>query len=153
DPSKVATKSCNMEDMKDKKRGLLPRIRLVMDLRNLKERKIKGTNKSGASDEAMNLYTGQVGANSSIYEANAPSTSNSFDLLKNVDVGDECGVSSSMGNHEEEQAVGHATASKHTSCSWNEDFESNDEVDEVIFPEGNKFGEQFDIRLKGRVRK
>ncbi|GKE77684.1 hypothetical protein Tco_1543804 [Tanacetum coccineum] len=96
---------------------------------------------------------GQVGANSSIYKANAPSTSNSFDLLKNVDVGDECGVSSSMGNHEEEQAVGHATASKHTSCSWNEDFESNDEVDEVIFPEGNKFGEQFDIRLKGRVRK
>ncbi|GKD84425.1 hypothetical protein Tco_1355579 [Tanacetum coccineum] len=41
----------------------------------------------------------------------------------------------SMGNHEEEQAVGHATASKHTSSSWNEDFESNDEVDGVIFPE------------------
>ncbi|GJZ29922.1 hypothetical protein Tco_0574969 [Tanacetum coccineum] len=86
------------------------------------------------------IRKGQVGANSSIYKANAPSTSNSFDLLKNVDVGDECGVSSSMGNHEEEQAAGHATASKHTSCSWNEDFESNDEVDEVIFPEGQKEG-------------
>ncbi|GKE23367.1 hypothetical protein Tco_1434879, partial [Tanacetum coccineum] len=52
-----------------------------------------------------------------------------------------------------DQAVGHATVSKHTSPTWNEDFESDDEVDEVIFSEGNKFDDQFDIRLKGRVRK
>ncbi|GJT32310.1 ATP-dependent DNA helicase PIF1-like protein [Tanacetum coccineum] len=56
----------------------------------------------------------------------------------------------SMGNQEVDQAVGHATVSKHTSPTWNEDFESDDEVDEVIFPEGKKFDDQFDIRLKGR---
>ncbi|GJX83056.1 hypothetical protein Tco_0332537 [Tanacetum coccineum] len=54
--------------------------------------------------------------------------------------GDACGVSSSMGNQEKDQAVGHATVSKHTSPTWNEDFESDDEVDEVIFPEVNKLG-------------
>ncbi|GJX12000.1 putative reverse transcriptase domain, reverse transcriptase zinc-binding domain protein [Tanacetum coccineum] len=57
-----------------------------------------------------------------------------------VDIGDECGVSSS-------------TASEHTTSTWNKDFESDDEVDEDIFPEGNKWDDQFDIRLKGRVRK
>ncbi|GJU47432.1 retrovirus-related pol polyprotein from transposon TNT 1-94 [Tanacetum coccineum] len=109
----------------------------------------KGTNKSGAD-----LGTkGQMGVNSSINKYNGPYILNSFYLLNNVEVGDECGVSSSMGNQEEEQAVGHATASKHTSFSWNEESESDDEVDEVIFPESNKFGDQFDIRLKGRVRK
>nr|GEU95863.1 hypothetical protein [Tanacetum cinerariifolium] len=49
------------------------------------------------------------------------------------DVRDECGVSSSMSNQEEEQAVGHATASKHTSYTWNEDNKSDDEVDKVIY--------------------
>ncbi|GKA53388.1 hypothetical protein Tco_0746703 [Tanacetum coccineum] len=33
---------------------------------------------------------------------------------------------------------------------WNEDQESDNEVDEFIFPEGKKFGDKFDIRLKGR---
>ncbi|GJV05006.1 reverse transcriptase domain-containing protein [Tanacetum coccineum] len=79
---------------------------------------------------------------SSIDQENGPSTSNSFDILNKVDVGDECGVSSSMG-----------TASKQKSSTWNEEFDSDDEVDEVIFPEGNKWDDQFDIRLKGRVRK
>ncbi|GKE28756.1 hypothetical protein Tco_1444140 [Tanacetum coccineum] len=37
--------------------------------------------------------------------------------------------------------------------SKNEDFVSDDEVDEVIFSESNKWEDQFDIRLKGRVRK
>nr|GEX08321.1 hypothetical protein [Tanacetum cinerariifolium] len=37
--------------------------------------------------------------------------------------GDEYGVSNSMG-----------TTNKHTPSKWNEDFESDDEVDEVIFP-------------------
>ncbi|GJX39481.1 hypothetical protein Tco_0899358 [Tanacetum coccineum] len=32
----------------------------------------------------------------------------------------------------------------------NEHVESDDEVDEFIFPEGDKFGDKFDIRLKGR---
>ncbi|GJY56238.1 reverse transcriptase domain-containing protein [Tanacetum coccineum] len=40
-----------------------------------------------------------------------------------------------------------------TLFKWTEDFESDDEVDEVLFLEGNKFDDQFDIRLKGRVRK
>ncbi|GKE10269.1 hypothetical protein Tco_1413820 [Tanacetum coccineum] len=53
---------------------------------------------------------------------------------------------------EVDQTMGHATVSKHTSPTWNEGFESDDEVDEVIFPKGNKFDDQFDIRLKGRVR-
>nr|GFA88009.1 hypothetical protein [Tanacetum cinerariifolium] len=113
-------------------RPLLPLISLVMDLQKLKERKIKKTvtNKSGAD-----LGTkGQVGANSSINKTNGPYTSNSFDLLNNVEVGDECGVSSSMGNLEDKKEMGHATTSKHTSSAWNEDFESDDEVDEVIFP-------------------
>ncbi|GJX07011.1 reverse transcriptase domain-containing protein, partial [Tanacetum coccineum] len=87
-------------------------------------------------------------ANSSINKVNGPSTSNFFDILNNVDEGDACGVSSSMGNQEEDQAVGHATVSKHTSPTWNEDFESDDEVDEVLFPQGNKFDDQCDIRLK-----
>nr|GFD22149.1 hypothetical protein [Tanacetum cinerariifolium] len=63
---------------------------------------------------------------------------------------DEYSVASSMGNIEEEQTVGHTTANKHTSSAWNEEFESDDEVDEVIFPEGNKVADQFDIRLEGR---
>ncbi|GJR38859.1 uncharacterized vacuolar membrane protein [Tanacetum coccineum] len=35
----------------------------------------------------------------------------------------------------------------------NDHVESDDGVDEFIFPEGDKFGDKFDIRLKGRVRK
>ncbi|GJX49003.1 reverse transcriptase domain-containing protein [Tanacetum coccineum] len=35
----------------------------------------------------------------------------------------------------------------------NKDFKSDDEVDEVIFPEGNKWDDEFDIRLKGQARK
>ncbi|GJS96401.1 hypothetical protein Tco_0803369 [Tanacetum coccineum] len=60
---------------------------------------------------------------------------------------DECGTSSSRGNQEEEQVEG-------TKVSMlNEHVESDDEVDEFIFPEGDKFGDKFDIRLKSRVRK
>ncbi|GJW54331.1 hypothetical protein Tco_0098416 [Tanacetum coccineum] len=58
-------------------------------------------------------------------------------FLNKVDIGDDCGISSS-------------TASEHTPSMWNEDFESDDEVDEVIFLEGNKWDDQFDIRFKGR---
>ncbi|GKE75940.1 hypothetical protein Tco_1542060, partial [Tanacetum coccineum] len=43
--------------------------------------------------------------------------------------------------------------SMQTSSKWTDDSESDDEVDEVLYPEGNKFGDQFDIRLKGRVKK
>ncbi|GJV41276.1 reverse transcriptase domain-containing protein [Tanacetum coccineum] len=39
------------------------------------------------------------------------------------------------------------------SSMWIDDLESDDEVDEVLFPKGNKFRDQFNIRLKGRVRK
>ncbi|GJY72098.1 hypothetical protein Tco_0475801 [Tanacetum coccineum] len=38
---------------------------------------------------------------------------------------------------------------KQTLSEWVEDVESDDEVDEVLYPEGNKFEDQFDIRLKG----
>nr|GEX99933.1 hypothetical protein [Tanacetum cinerariifolium] len=44
-------------------------------------------------------------------------------------------------------------ANKQTSSEWSEDIESDDEVDEVLYPKGNKFEDQFDIRLKSRVRK
>ncbi|GKA73227.1 hypothetical protein Tco_0779443 [Tanacetum coccineum] len=47
----------------------------------------------------------------------------------NMDVGDECGAFSSIDTQ-------------------NDDLESDEEVDEHIFPEGD----QFDIRLKGRTR-
>ncbi|GJR75180.1 reverse transcriptase domain-containing protein [Tanacetum coccineum] len=76
-----------------------------------------------------------------------PSTSNSFDALNTMNVEDECGTSSSRGNLEEEQVEG--TKESHL----NEHVESDKEVDEFIFPEGDKFGDKFDIRLKARVRK
>ncbi|GJR09322.1 zinc finger, CCHC-type containing protein [Tanacetum coccineum] len=40
---------------------------------------------------------------------------------------------------------------KQTLSEWAEDVESDDEVDEVLYPEGNKFEDQFDIRLKGVI--
>nr|GEV86149.1 hypothetical protein [Tanacetum cinerariifolium] len=46
-----------------------------------------------------------------------------------------------------------AQESSNQSSMWTDDLESDDEVDEVLFPKGDKFGDQFDIRLKGRVRK
>ncbi|GKE61464.1 reverse transcriptase domain-containing protein, partial [Tanacetum coccineum] len=98
----------------------------------------KGTNKSGANLSCK----GQMGTNSSNNKGNGPSTSISFEVLNKVDVGDECGISSSMG-----------TANEHTRSTWNEDFEFDDEVDEVIFSKSNKWDDHFDIRLKGRVRK
>ncbi|GJR83087.1 hypothetical protein Tco_0153872 [Tanacetum coccineum] len=85
--------------------------------------------------------------------SNDTSTSNSFEILNNVDVGDNCRVFSSMGTREEEQDVRHATDNMYKSSKWDEDFESVDEVDEVLFPKFDKFGDQFNIRLKGRVRK
>ncbi|GJU44675.1 hypothetical protein Tco_1201941 [Tanacetum coccineum] len=85
--------------------------------------------------------------------SNDTSTSNSFEILNNVDVGDDCGVFSSMGTREEEQEARHATDNMYKSSKWDEDFESVDEVDEVLFPKGDKFGDQFDIWLKGHVRK
>ncbi|GKD43560.1 putative reverse transcriptase domain, reverse transcriptase zinc-binding domain protein [Tanacetum coccineum] len=131
DPSKVAIKPRNIEDMdtsdktndgfkevrrkknKGKKADQQPRsshidgIRLNKTKPNFYWQKT-GTNKSGAD-----LVTkGQM---------DGPSTSNSFDLLNSVDVGDGCGVSSSMGNQEDDQAVGHDTGT-HTSSTWNEEF-------------------------------
>ncbi|GJU49739.1 hypothetical protein Tco_1219294 [Tanacetum coccineum] len=46
-----------------------------------------------------------------------------------------------------------AQESRKQSSMGTDDLESDDEVDEVLFPEGNKFGDQFDIRLKGHVWK
>ncbi|GJX83055.1 RNA-directed DNA polymerase, eukaryota, reverse transcriptase zinc-binding domain protein [Tanacetum coccineum] len=127
---------------KDKKADQQPRARHIDGIRLTKPKpnfywQKTDTNKSGA--DLVNK--GPTDANSFIDKVNGPSTSNSFDILNNVDEGDACCVSSSMGNQEEDQAVGHATVSKHTSPTWNEDFESDDEVDEVIFPEVNKLDE------------
>ncbi|GKB42357.1 nucleotide-binding alpha-beta plait domain-containing protein [Tanacetum coccineum] len=110
---------------------------------------IRATNKSGA-DLAPKVH---VVADSSSKNANGPSTSNSFHVLNHVDVRDDCGVFSSMGIQEEKQEAGNATASKHRSSKWNEGFASDDDEDEVYFPEDDKIGDQFDIRLKSRVRK
>nr|GEY09161.1 hypothetical protein [Tanacetum cinerariifolium] len=43
-------------------------------------------------------------------------------IQNNADIGDECRVTSSMGNQEDEQVVGHVMASKHTSSTLNEDL-------------------------------
>ncbi|GKF59312.1 hypothetical protein Tco_0176098, partial [Tanacetum coccineum] len=74
-------------------------------------------------------------------------TSNSFDALSNLEVGANCGKSSSRGIQQEESGVGTYTS------KCNEDREFDDDVDEFIFPKREKFGDKFDIRLKGRVRK
>ncbi|GKD69685.1 cysteine-rich receptor-like protein kinase [Tanacetum coccineum] len=78
-----------------------------------------------------------------VNKVNTLSTSNSFDAFNNM----EEGVSSSR----KSQEVDHETGPK--TSQWNEDHESDTEVDEFIYPEGDKFGDQFDIRLKGRIRK
>ncbi|GJS05620.1 hypothetical protein Tco_0322128 [Tanacetum coccineum] len=74
------------------------------------------------------------------------STSNSFDALKNMDIRAEDKTSSSRSTHEEDSE----SELKTDQC---DDLVSDDEVDEYIFPEDDKFGDKFDIRLKGRVRK
>ncbi|GJT43330.1 hypothetical protein Tco_0952045 [Tanacetum coccineum] len=74
-----------------------------------------------------------------VNKVNTLSTSNSFDAFNNM----EEGVSSSRKSQEVDDETGPKTS------QWNEDHESDTEVDEFIFPEGDKFGDQFDIRLKG----
>nr|GEX03069.1 hypothetical protein [Tanacetum cinerariifolium] len=76
-----------------------------------------------------------------------PSTSNSFDVLNNMDEGAVSKESSSRDIQAEDPETGPNTS------MINEDLESDDEVDEFIYPEGDKFGDKFDIWLKGRVRK
>ncbi|GKD04661.1 hypothetical protein Tco_1179635 [Tanacetum coccineum] len=100
-----------------------------------------GITKRGAEVDTTN----QVGANAlnKVY----PSTSNSFDALNTMDIGDDSGASSSRGNQEEEQEVGLKMSYGNEYC------ESDDEVDEFLFLEGDKFGDTFGIRLKGRVSK
>ncbi|GJR88153.1 ribonuclease H-like domain-containing protein [Tanacetum coccineum] len=78
-----------------------------------------------------------------VKRAISSSTSNYFDALNNM----EEGSASSRDTKEDDQETGPNTS------QWNEDQESDNEVDEFIFPEGDKFGDKFDIRLKGRVRK
>nr|GEV92772.1 hypothetical protein [Tanacetum cinerariifolium] len=62
----------------------------------------------------------------------------SLDVLNTMDVEDESETPSSRGNQDEE----HEERVKELD-------EFDEDVDEFIFPEGDK----FDIRLKGRVRK
>nr|GEW92795.1 hypothetical protein [Tanacetum cinerariifolium] len=89
----------------------------------------KGTNVKGSNMDNSN-------------KVNTPSISNSFDALNNM----EEGASSSRNIQEDNLETGNTS-------QWNEDQESDNEVDEFIFPEGDKVGDKFDIRLKGRVRK
>nr|GEV24826.1 reverse transcriptase domain-containing protein [Tanacetum cinerariifolium] len=72
---------------------------------------------------------------------------NFFDALNTMDVGDEGGTSSSTGNQQDEQEV------RHNMSKVNDYNKYDDEVDEFILPEGDKSGDKFDIRLKGRVWK
>ncbi|GJR54170.1 hypothetical protein Tco_1404691 [Tanacetum coccineum] len=161
DPSKVFLKPCNMEGMdtvdttgdafkevkrkknKGKRTDQQPRPKHI-DIFWINKPKPnhywqkKGINMRGVDIDTMT----QVDANS---KAKGPCTSNSFDALK--DVGDDCGVSSSWGSQEKEPEARIKTSQLMEHC------DSDDEVDEYIFSEGDKFGDKFDIRLKGRVRK
>ncbi|GJT95856.1 reverse transcriptase domain-containing protein [Tanacetum coccineum] len=113
----------------------------------VKSKQHKGKKKTGTIRKGADMdSTTKVGANV-INKVKGPSTSNSFDALNNLDVDDECGTSSSKGNKKEEQEAGPKVS------QLNEHFEFDDEVDEFLFPEGDKFGDKFDIRLKGRIRK
>ncbi|GJZ30514.1 hypothetical protein Tco_0575561 [Tanacetum coccineum] len=113
----------------------------------VKRKKHKGKKKTGTIRRGADMdSTTKVGANS-INKVKGPSTSNSFAALNTMNVEDECGTSSSRGNLEEEQVEGTKVS------QLNEHVESDDEVDEIIFPKGDKFGDKFDIRLKGRARK
>nr|GFA46869.1 hypothetical protein [Tanacetum cinerariifolium] len=113
----------------------------------VKRKKHKGKKKTDTFRRGADMdSTTKVGTNS-MNKVKGPSTSNSFNTLNTINVEDECGTSSSRGNLEEEQGEG-------TKVSLlNENVDFDDEVDEVIFPEVDKFGDKFDIRLKGRVRK
>nr|GEV19388.1 hypothetical protein [Tanacetum cinerariifolium] len=97
----------------------------------------KGTTRRRADMDS----TTKVGANA-INKIKGPSTSNSFDALNTTDVEDEREISSSRGNQEEEQEAGLKVS------QLNEHVESDDEVDEFISPERDKFGDKFDIWLK-----
>nr|GEW40200.1 hypothetical protein [Tanacetum cinerariifolium] len=55
---------------------------------------------------------------------------------------DECGVSSSLGNQKKDPTMGHTTARKYTSLTWNDEFESDDKVDEVLFLEARLHAEE-----------
>ncbi|GJW14567.1 mitochondrial outer membrane protein porin 2-like protein [Tanacetum coccineum] len=76
-------------------------------------------------------------------QVNNPSTSNPFNALNNMEKGEPSSRNIQEDAHEEGSKM----------FKWNEDHESDNDVDEFIFPEGEKFGDKFDIRLKGRVRK
>ncbi|GJY45000.1 hypothetical protein Tco_0433213 [Tanacetum coccineum] len=95
-----------------------------------------GINMRGADIDTMT----QVDANS---KAKCPCTSNSFDVLK--DVGADCGVSSSRGSQEKEPKAGLKTS------QLMEHGDSDDEMDEYIIPEGDKFDDKYDIRLKEQL--
>ncbi|GJS58280.1 zinc finger, RanBP2-type containing protein [Tanacetum coccineum] len=94
-----------------------------------------------AFTSSMCEYEGtNMDISSKVNKVSNPSTSNSFDALNNM----EEGVSSSRNTQENDHETGPKTS------QWNEDHDYDNEVDEFIFPEGDKFGDKFDIRLKGR---
>ncbi|GJS31357.1 uncharacterized vacuolar membrane protein [Tanacetum coccineum] len=95
---------------KGKKADQQPRARHIDGIRLTNPKPNFYWQKTGANKSGADLVNkGPTDANSSINKVNGPSTSNSFDILNNVDEGDACCVSSSMGNQEVDQAVGHAT--------------------------------------------
>ncbi|GKD82867.1 hypothetical protein Tco_1349706, partial [Tanacetum coccineum] len=122
---------------KDKKADMHPRSRQIKGIRLDKPKpsfywQKKGTTRRGAD---MDTTTKD--------KVKGPSTSKSFDALNTLDIDDEYGTSSSRSNQVEDQET------RHKVSQLNEHVESDDEVDEFIFPEGDKFGDKFDIRLKG----
>nr|GEU31212.1 hypothetical protein [Tanacetum cinerariifolium] len=128
---------------KDKKADLQPRSRQIEGIRlnmlkpNLYWQK-KGTVRKGVEIDSTIKDINKV---------NGPSTSKYFDALNTMDVEDECGTSSSRGSQQEEHEA------RLNDPQLNEHDKFDEEGDEFIFPEGDKFGDKFDVRLKGRVRK
>ncbi|GJT69757.1 putative reverse transcriptase domain-containing protein [Tanacetum coccineum] len=112
---------------KDKKADMHPRSRQIEGIRLDKPKpnfywQKKSTTRRGADMDttAKNKVKGS-------------STSNSFDALNTLDIEDECGTSSSRSNQVEDQEK------RHKVSQLNEHIESDDEVDEFIFPEGDNY--------------
>ncbi|GJT41354.1 hypothetical protein Tco_0941219 [Tanacetum coccineum] len=122
---------------KDKKADMHPRSRQIKGIRLDKPKPSFYWQKKGTTRRGADMDT------TAKDKVKGPSTSKSFDALNTLDIDDEYGTSSSRSNQVEDQET------RHKVSQLNEHVESDDEVDEFIFPEGDKFGDKFDIRQKG----
>nr|GEW67648.1 hypothetical protein [Tanacetum cinerariifolium] len=91
---------------KGKKADQQPRARHIDGIRLNKPKPNFYWQKTGTNKSGVDLVNKDpTDANSSNNKVNGLSTSNSFDILNNVDEGNAYGLSSSMGNQEEDQVV------------------------------------------------